>query len=310
MKIKKIAELYKNFGAGIAFSALAASRFRKMSPAKHRRILKCLKENYSDFIEKYRQKTNLPAKKEIQNENLPIWTLWWQGVDENLPDIVKICHASVRKNCVSHPFKVLTQENLSEYVKLPDYIHEKFDSGAITITHLSDIIRMYLIFNYGGMWLDSTIFINKIPRNVFEDEYYTVKRPASPKNRGIAQDRWTNFLFAAKPGNVLCGFVLEFFLEYWKTQKSLIDYFLADYAIAMAYDEIPECRGILDSVPFVNDEIYKLEDSLNLEFTPENFEKIKASSAFYKLAWRNKYREKTITGRQTIFGHLLEEAQK
>ena len=305
MKISKFIELYKNFGSDVAFSALGASRFRAMSSVKHKCILEYLKKNYSEVIVQYKEKDFYLKTNETQKENSAIWTLWWQG-EENLPDIVKICHASVREHCGSHPFKVLTQKNLFKYVNLPEYIWEKFHAGAITITHLSDIIRLYLIFNYGGMWLDSTIFVNKdIPEKIFESGYYTIKRSPTPKNRNVAKDRWTNFLFAAQKENILCGFVLKFFTEYWKNQKILIDYFLADYAIALACEEISECKKLLDSVPVVNDDIYKLENSLNKEWSEKIFDDIKNSALFSKLAWRQNWLKKTFSGKETVFGHLM-----
>ena len=109
-----------------------------------------------DFIKNYK-----PQKFEFNNKfQSSIWSLWWQDDKfENLPDVVKICYSSIKKFGGSHDFQILTQKNFRELVNLPDYILEKFNAGKITITHLSDIIRFYLLFNYGGLWLDSTVFI-------------------------------------------------------------------------------------------------------------------------------------------------------
>ncbi len=172
MKFTRFRELYTAFGADIAFSALAASRFRSASSLKHKCILRWLKQHYSGLIAQYadrpsvrKSSTNIPA----------IWSMWWQGT-ENLPDVVKICYAGFRKYCGSHPVKILTRENFRDYVDLPDYIFDRVDSGAITITHLSDIMRFYMLYHYGGLWLDSTIYITDgIPDAVFEADYYTVK---------------------------------------------------------------------------------------------------------------------------------------
>lgn len=79
----------------------------------------------------------------------PIWIMWYQGI-ENAPDIVKCCIESVKENCSGHEVIVLSEQNLSEFVKLPDFIIEKFKKGYISRTHLSDMIRLNLLYLYGG----------------------------------------------------------------------------------------------------------------------------------------------------------------
>ncbi len=307
MKFTRFRELYTTFGSDIAFSALTASRFWRASHLKHKCILRWLKQHYSGFIAQYADR---PSVSHAGSDIPAIWSMWWQGT-ENLPDVVRICYSSVKKYCGSHPVNVLTRENFREYVKLPDYIFDRVDSGAITLTHLSDIARFYLLYHYGGLWLDSTIYItNGIPDAVFEAEYYTVKRRLTPRNRNVAQDRWTNFLHAAKKGNALCGFVLNFFLEYWRTQNTLIDYFLIDYAINIAYDELPECRKILDAVPYVDYDLYMLERVMNREWTPESWKALISATNFSKLAWRKPGKKNTLTGRETIYAHLLADAER
>ena len=303
MKIKRFIELYKTFSPRVAFSAAAASRFFSASPWKHKTIVNYLKNKYADFISDYKSKLKKYKSKNHETSGI-IWTMWWQG-EENLPETVKICHASVRENCKSHDFKIITKENFRDYINLPDYIFEKVDAGIITLTHFSDIMRFYLLFNYGGLWLDSTVFVtNEISESIFESEYYTVKRPLTPKNRNVAQDRWTNFLQASEKANILCGFVLDFFLEYWKTQKTLIDYFLIDYTIEIAIEEIPECRDILNNVPVVDYDLYRLENVLNKKWNAEIFSSVKNSTCFSKLSWRKSGRKKTFSGYETVYGHL------
>ena len=305
MKAGRFLELYGHFGKDVALSALLASRFWRANALKHKCILRWLKKNYAGLIDSYRGTPSTPAR----NNNLPVWTMWWQG-EGNLPDVVRICLDSVKKNCGTRPLRVITSENFGEYVSLPGYVIDKFREGRITITHLSDIARFFLLSNYGGLWLDSTVFISGgIPGSFFEAEYCTVKRALTPRNRNVAQDRWTNFLHAAWPGCVLCKFVLDFFLEYWKTQGTLIDYFLIDYAIEIAYSELPQCRKILDAVPSMECDLYGLEDVMNCEWSPELWESVKASAAFSKLSWRKGGKLKTFSGRETVFAHLLRECE-
>ena len=331
MKPEQIKRLYTEFGAEIALSSVCASSCKLTSPWKHRCILRYLKETYSKFIASYKQeqikteeqtKTNATASNTqgavsetnaavLETEGMasempaPIWTMWWQGADD-LPELVRMCHASVNRHRGKHPFKIITRDNYQEYVSLPDHIMDKVKSGVITITHLSDIIRFALLSQYGGLWLDSTVFVSdRLPEDIFTAEYFTVKRPLTPKNGNVAQDRWTNFLHAGQKGNLLCRFVYDFFLEYWKMQNYLINYFLIDYAISLACDEIPQCRKLLDAVPLMNDDLYRLEKMLNAKWDPAVFEEIKMNALFSKLAWRKGGKKQTPSGEETIYGHLL-----
>ena len=78
-----------------------------------------------------------PIKTDVPNE--PIWVLWYQGI-EKAPDIVRCCVESIKEYSNGHQVIVLSEDNLHEYIELPDFIMEKFKKGYITRTHLSDLI--------------------------------------------------------------------------------------------------------------------------------------------------------------------------
>ena len=304
MKPGQIKRLYTEFGTEIALSSVCASSFKITSPWKHRCILRYLKETYSGFIAGYKQE-QFEKDTTVSDTPAPIWTMWWQGTD-HLPELVSMCYASFNRHRGDHPLIVLTSDNYQEYVSLPNHVMDKVKSGAITITHLSDLIRFALLSQYGGLWMDSTVFVSdRLPEDIFTAEYFTVKRPLTPKNGNVAQDRWTNFLHAGQKGNLLCRFVFDFFLEYWKTQNYLVNYFLIDYAINLACDEIPRCRKLLDAVPLMNDDLYRLEHMLNAKWDPAVFEDIKKHALFSKLSWRKGGKKQTSSGEETIYGHLV-----
>ena len=198
MKIKKKFQLYKEFGFKVAFASFCSSSFRHpmaITRWKDKVLLGWLKKNYAHVIQKYK---NLPENNSQESSNV-IWSLWWQG-EENAPETVKACFASVRRNCGSnHELKVITKENFREYLDVPEHVIKKLESGMITITHLSDILRMGLLYKYGGLWLDATILVTKkIPEEIFESKYFTVKAGLDPKCYGVSLRRWTGF-FAGCP---------------------------------------------------------------------------------------------------------------
>ena len=305
MKPEQIKRLYTEFGAEIALSSVCASSIGATSAWKHRCILRYLKETYRGFIADYKQKKT-QANDSVSETNAmtsdtrvavseintalseppgTIWTMWWQGTD-NLPELVKTCYASINRQRGNHPFKIITCDNYQEYVNIPGYIMDKVEAGEISITHLSDLIRFALLSQYGGLWLDSTVFV--------ADRW-----PMIPKMGNFVQGRWTIFIVAAQKGNLLCRFIFDFIMEYYRTQNYLINYFLTDYIIVLACDEIPQCRKLQEAVPVTNDDLYRLEKMLNSKWDPAVFEEIKKNALFSKLSWRKGGNKKTASGEET-----------
>ena len=48
-----------------------------------------------------------------------------------------------------------------DYVTFTDEIINKFNSGKIDYTHMSDILRAELLYRYGGMWIDATYLVTQ-----------------------------------------------------------------------------------------------------------------------------------------------------
>ncbi len=304
MKIRKKIQLYREFGFKVAFASFCSSAFRypiAITRWKDKVMLDWLKKNYAHVIQKYK---NLPENNNSGTSNI-IWTSWWQGED-NAPEIVKKCFESVRHNCGSRELKVITKENFSEYLDIPEHVMEKLYSGMITLTHLSDILRMVLLYKYGGMWLDATVLVTKkIPDEIFSLKYFTVKAGLDPKCYGVSLRRWTSFIQAAQKESKLCGFVFDVHLEYWKEHDIPIDYVLLAYIIALAYEEFTDFRNLLDALPLNNTKVNDLQPLLNSPFDEKKFEELTSSTMFFKLTWKHKF-EKNILGAQTFYGKIIE----
>lgn len=86
-----------------------------------------------------------------------IWWSWLQGESE-APELAKVCLESLRKNFPDYKIVIVTNDNLDNYVKLPQTILDKFNAGWIKGAHFADIIRLNLLAKYGGVWMDATVF--------------------------------------------------------------------------------------------------------------------------------------------------------
>ena len=153
-RIKAVPQDVKEFSIGVAWG-----RFQRGLPFlswEHRRtayensILKYLEHEYGVLIDSFKEK----SEKELASRKY-IWTMWWQGTDK-MPPIVNACYDRMLK-LFSDDLILITEDNYTEWVELPDYIIKKYNDGLISTTHLSDIIRVELLKRYGGAWVDATI---------------------------------------------------------------------------------------------------------------------------------------------------------
>lgn len=96
-------------------------------------------------------------KKNLEGRKI-IWQYWAQGFDsENLPYIVKDCLDSVDRNKGDYEVIRVSDDTFSEYVDLPEIILER--KKTYTTTSFSNVLRLALLYLYGGCWLDSTVYL-------------------------------------------------------------------------------------------------------------------------------------------------------
>jgi hypothetical protein len=243
--------------------------------------------------------------------------MWWQGL-ENMPPIVKTCYLTLEKFSNGHKINLLTKDNYREFVNIPDYIMKKAERKIISFTHLSDIIRMSLLYEHGGLWLDSTVLLTKplppLPPICSHLGFWTGKDDGEiltscfgAKNWIVREDKWLTFCLYSSKLNILPDFVRSMFFAYFKKTNVLIDYFLFDYFISIAYDVIPEIRVMIDSVPVNNSKIHEIYHrlGLNSEYNPTLFNNVCENTFFHKLNWKEEHNEHTTFGKLTNYGYIV-----
>ncbi|MEM8844735.1 MAG: capsular polysaccharide synthesis protein [Pseudomonadota bacterium] len=141
-----------------------------------------------------------------------IWLLWYQGISD-APFIVKECVDSwVRKN-PTWDVIILDSTNLNAYVDL-DMPAEILEN--IPLTQQSDIVRLKLLSNYGGIWADATTLC-LMPLDNWIDKYtcsgfFTFHKPGA--------DRLLSSWFIASEKNcALCDKLYKELRLYWINNK-------------------------------------------------------------------------------------------
>lgn len=247
---------------------------------KHKLILKRLNKIGKDIVAKYKNKS-------FKKDNNTIWILWYQG-EEQAPEIVRESIKSVRKffdNVV-----VLDEKNLEEHIEIDNNILKKFKNGLITKTHFSDIVRMKLLSEHGGYWFDSTIYLtDKID---LEKSFFTPKlNPNDLDNRfQVSKGAWCGFCIGGTDVT-LYKFCYDFFVKYWQENDKLIDYYLIDYVIKLAYDNLKIVKDQIDQNKYNNSNIFKLENMINEIYDDNIFKDLKKENQIHKLSYKIKINE-------------------
>jgi hypothetical protein len=237
------------------------------------------------------------------SSNDPIWICWWQGM-EQMPDVVRACYNSIIKHAQGHPIRIITKDNFREFVSIPAHIMEKFNSGIISITHLSDILRFSLLYEHGGIWLDATMFAMR-DFTVAGKPFFTLR--GSYKTDTPSKARWTGFCIGGVKHNMFFLYMKEIFNLYWKTHDEMIDYLLIDYIIAMAYDSIPQIKSMLEGVPGSEDaNINFIQDNYNKEFSAEVLKTLCSQCPFQKLTIKKPCTIYTPDKKLTFYGHIVQ----
>jgi len=86
--------------------------------------------------------------------NKTIWILWVQGYD-NAPSIVKKCITSWVTQNPDWQVNVLDRQTVGHYVDI-DMPKETLDK--LSLNHFSDVLRVALLSQHGGVWADATLY--------------------------------------------------------------------------------------------------------------------------------------------------------
>lgn len=242
---------------------------------------KKLKKKYKYII------NNAKSEYTLSNENNKvIWVCWLQGMD-NAPKLVQRCYESLKSNMKGYKINVITEENMFEYIEIPDYIVTKWKKGIISFAHFSDVIRVNLLVKYGGVWIDSTVLCtDNLLNNRLENSPLFVYKSIMRGSNVISASNW---FISSVPKNPILVLVQNLLYEYWKTENVIIHYYLFHIFFTLATEKYPEIWNKV--VSFNNISPHILVNELNDTFSQERYDEIKKMSSFHKLNYKIEYLE-------------------
>lgn len=263
--------------------------------------------NYEDILNLYK---NIDANVNNISENKIIWIVWWQGIND-APDIVKVAIDSVKNINNEYDVVIIDSNNYSDYICIPDNIITKLNNKSMTITHFSDILRMALLAEHGGLWIDATVLCTKPLDDLNIDNYkfYTIKHGLY-YDWHVCKGLWSGFFIATGKNNPMFYFFRDMFYKYWEKEDSLICYFLIDCIMAIGYEHISYIKEQIDTVPKNNSDVFMLQSMLNEKFDMLLWRNLIDKCNLHKLNYKMKLHTFDDGQKSTFYGILMDEYRK
>jgi hypothetical protein len=228
-----------------------------------------------------------------------IWICWFQGM-ENAPRLVKECYESVQRHSRGREIIVITDENIRQYVDFPEWIWKKTGKNGITKTHLSDLLRVSLLAQYGGIWIDATCFLtDNIPDYIANMPVFAFK--SFFKESKCKASSW---FITAQPRNPIMCQTRDMIYEYWRKERFLKHYFIFHLCFSIVCDMNEKNQQLWKKVPvFPNANPHVLQFELFDEYDTGRFEQIKHFSFIHKLSY--KFSEEQFNMAGTFYDALI-----
>jgi hypothetical protein len=146
-----------------------------------------------------------------------IWCCWFQGRDA-APHLVRSCLHSWEQRNPGWEVRIVDAFSALHYA--PALADFDLSSRSVTAASLSDLLRLSLLHEYGGVWVDATVFCNR-PLNDWLPEcmgegFFAFHRPDRPL---------ATWFLAAVPHDPIIARWLAAAIDYWTDRSEADDYF-------------------------------------------------------------------------------------
>ena len=245
------------------------------------KIYKRLKKNSLVMVDKFLK--DYPSNNLTHHHPDVVWFCWMQGL-ENSPMVVRKCYESLKGNLNNKEIIVVTEDNYCNYVTFPEYIISKYNKGLINRTQFSDLLRIELLANHGGTWIDSTVFCTSpVGKEYMLNSDLFLFQTLKPGLDGQCACISSWFMTASSNQRIIL-LTRELLLDYWKKNDYAIDYFLLHDFFQIAIETFPEDWESV--IPFSNEMPHILLLRLFDKYDETIWNAVKDITPFHKLTYK------------------------
>jgi len=239
------------------------------------------------FAKKYMPAVSCLEQKEVAVETPEIlWQFWDNPVGKATPNIIKSSFETSEKFKGNFEHRILDNSTFENYTDLPDYVLDKFKKGQIGYAHFSDLLRLNLLKNHGGVWLDATGYMTDfIPKYILNEDFFVF---LTGNMTGFPYAFMQNCFIRSKKGSFLCEAWYQMCIEFWKKETKVFEYFQHQLMFKTLVQKNPIAKELFNKMPHKSeDETHQLVgDNLLKEFNAEEWEKIRKTSFFQKTTYK------------------------
>ncbi len=242
-----------------------------------------------------------------------IWVFWGQG-ENAMPPLVLACYRQLVK--FNGNVTLVTCQNIGDYIKLPSVVFEKVNNGIITWAHFSDIVRNALLAEYGGLWLDATVWVpGRLPLEKLDGMAFFTACGTRSAGRPAAcfwttlEWSWSGWCLWSPNGRyLLFRFVSRMLQEMALNEKATPDYVIIDYLIYYACRHFKSVRENMEKCREIPcNQRNRLALLMNEPYDAEIYRRLTKEDFVFKLSYRADWKSRTRDGRCTFYGKLISD---
>ena len=290
-KMTRYCQILRHYGPKLTF----AYYLTQQSDSKYYYFSKKVILN---FVLKLRKEAQIDKSSSIKKEDTTefpkiIWTMWQQG-ENQMPETVKASVKTIkefaeRSGCEFH---LLTDKNLEHFINIPKDITEKYKKKELSAAHYSDIVRFSLLYQYGGIWMDATLFVSPYATvEMFEGEFFSLNHPPLNTNkmeRTICDYKWSGFFLAGQKGKKHFKHIRDLYIYYVRKYPIFIHYLMMDYFIISEYDANHEFRKLVNDLPVLApaEKVWFLREYADKLFDENEWEEVLKTTPIMKSTYK------------------------
>lgn len=189
--------------------------------------------------------------KVFTSKKYPIWIYWDSGWD-NAPALSQICAKSWQ---MYHPVNSAFELKKINWLDVTGMLDlDKYKNKRIDPTAMSDIVRLEIVNNYGGLWVDSTVLcLNSLDSwllNLIEEHNFWSYNGHVRNAKHIINSSW--FIASSLDGSYIMKQWIKELHSYWLNRTSKDTYFWVFFLFSKLYYNDPVFKRLWDNTPHLD----------------------------------------------------------
>lgn len=225
---------------------------------------------------------------------MKVFTYW--DNDDKLPPIVALCRESLKKHIPDDKFELIIL-NSDTYKNWTDFRKEDIKAN-ISQAHFTDILRVKLLEQWGGFWIDAT--------DMLTGNFYQTTQQIREQDQFLftyANSRTGTWFMYSKVNNYIISMLSKSISLWWEKKSYLTNYFMLHDIIEMLYWLDTDYRNAWDDMVKIHPKnALAILQGYNQTLTQEKFTQLLANSFVHKLTY--KYDAEKILP-NSVLAHLL-----